>query len=102
MAGKLYVGDVGTFIIVDTKVDLTGALSLSFRVRKPDGTEVTWTPVILHTVDFKKYLRYEVQEGDFDQAGEYKLQAYAQVPEDGIYWEGRGETASFVVYARWN
>ena len=102
MAGKLYIGDIGTFIIVDTKVDLTNAVNAAYYIKKPDGTLVTWAPVVIHTVDFKKYLRYEVKAGDFDQAGEYELQAYAELPEDGDWWKGRGETAKFVVYARFN
>jgi hypothetical protein len=102
MAGKLYVGDFRTFIIVDTKVDLTGAINLALRVKKPDGTLVVWSPVIIHTVNFKKYLRYTVGATDFDQAGEYEIQAYAEVPQDGTFWEGHGETAKFVVYDRFN
>jgi len=87
--GKYYVGDVGTEIIVDTCSDITTATVTDLLVEKPDGTLVTWSGDVYETTKIK----YVVQAGDFDQAGEYILQAYVEMPG----WQGRGNSTSFRV-----
>lgn len=86
---RLYVGDVGTVIDVDTCIDLSGASSVSLLVRKPDGTVVTWSGSVADTTK----IRHTVGGGDLDQAGEYRVQAHAEVGG----WTGRGRVARFVV-----
>ena len=89
---KLYVGDVGTEVIVwcgDT--DISAATDLALKVKKPDGTTVTWTPSIHETY----YLKYVIQSGDLDMAGIYYLQSSFTLSG----WSGLGETAEFEVFA---
>lgn len=87
--GKYYVGDVGTEIIVDTCSDITTATVTDLLVEKPDGTSHVWSGSAYDTTK----IRYVVQAGDFDQDGEYYLQAYVEMPG----WSGRGVTTSFRV-----
>ena len=90
---KIYVGDVGTAIIVDCGSDLRGA-SADLAVRKPDGSETAWVASVV-TVDGKeRFLRYVTQGGDLDQPVTYKVQARVHVPG----WSGRGATFEFKVY----
>jgi len=86
---KYYVGDIGTEIIVDTCTDITQATVTDLNVEKPDGTDVVWHGSIFETTK----IRYVVQQGDFDQAGEYMLQAYVEI----VGWRGRGNVTSFKV-----
>lgn len=99
MAGKLYKGDQGTFILWDTEDDLTGSRNQKFKVRKPSGAVAEWGPATVYSMNGKKqYLYYEVQAGDFNEVGEYKIQAYAELPQDGgTWWEGLAETNVFIV-----
>lgn len=90
MGDKLYKGDVGTEVLVDCGCDLTGATVTRLKVEKPDGTVIEWTAAIHQN----NYLKYVTVAGDFDQSGEYKLQAYVKLPD----WEGHGETTRFRIY----
>lgn len=89
-ADRCFIGDIGTTITVNTCGDVTGATLVALDVQKPDGTTERW---VGGPVDTTK-IRYTVQPGDFDQAGEYRLQAYV----DMIGWKGRGTTATVKVY----
>jgi hypothetical protein len=88
---KYYVGDVGTLIYVSTLNDLTTATTTDLLVQKPRGAVVTWDADVDPTDDTR--ILYEVKVGDFDQAGEYKLQAYVVFPTG----QWRGNTAKFTV-----
>lgn len=92
MSGKVYVGDLGTVIIVDCGSAITGATTKDLKVKKPDGTIVTWTAEIYQV----NYLRYvsDLVDSDFDIEGVYYLQS--RVVVDG--WSGLGETANFRAY----
>ncbi len=95
MGNKVYVGDVGTAIVVDCGYDISEATDTSLKVRLPDGTSVTWAAEI-HAIDGEtRYLRYVTKAGDFQAAGNYRLQASLTL--NG--WSGLGETASFTVYS---
>lgn len=87
--GKYYVGDVGTQILVDTCSDITTATLVRLDVTKPDGTEVQWVGSVSDTTK----ILYIVSAGDFDQAGEYRLQSYVEIPG----WQGHGDTITFRV-----
>ena len=89
--GKHYVNEVGTPVVVDCGSAITGATSLALKVKKPDGTLVSWTPTIYET----NYLKYIVQSGDFNLSGTYYLQASLTLGG----WSGLGETASFQISA---
>lgn len=89
MANKIYVGDIGTEILLDTGVNITTATVHNIKYKKPDGTTGTWTGTVK---DFTK-ISYTVQAADLDQAGTYTLQAYVVMVG---YWSG--ETVTFIVY----
>ena len=90
MANKYYVGDTGTEIVLDTKVDLTGGTDAKIKVKKPDGNAVEWDASIKDTTR----LSHVAAADDLDQAGTYLLQASITLG----YWKGRGETAYLRVY----
>jgi len=87
---KYYVDDVGTTILVDVGSDVSEATECLLYVRKPNGTVVTW----IAAVSGAEEISYVVQDGDWDLAGIYMLQAYVVTPA----WSGRGSTATFTVY----
>ena len=69
---KVYVGNVGTNIDLDTEVDITSSTSLKILALKPDGTtEVSWTA----SRDGTSVVRYTTQAGDLDVEGTWRLQA---------------------------
>ncbi len=96
---KIYVGDVGTIIRLDTDpsgdagIDLATADTLKILVKKPDGTLVEWTATQYSDTT---QIQYTIQEDDLDIKGTYKVQAY--VAWDLPASEHRGETVSFKVY----
>ncbi len=89
--GKCFVGDVGTLLIVDCKKTITGATGILLKVRKPDETEHDWSATIYDT----SKIQYTVQAGDFDQAGDYRIQSYLTLGS----WVGRGHTFVLTVYS---
>ena len=91
MADKVYVGDVGTDVIVDCGEDITGATGLSLKVKKPDGTASSWTGDI--AVYNSNYLKYTIQSSDLSVDGRYKVQASLTLGT----WTGLGETDTFTV-----
>ena len=93
-AGKIYVGDIGTDIILNTNETISSATITNMKVKKPDGTTATWVGALEGTTKIK----YTVVEGDLSVAGTYKIQAYVSVSG----WTGLGETATFQVYAAYN
>jgi len=88
--GKVYVGDVGTEIVLDCGSDISDATVMEIEVSKPSGATETWTAALEGT----NYLKYVVQAGDLDEAGTWKLQASIVTPA----WTGLGETAKLKVY----
>ena len=91
---KHYLNEYGTELLVDTGTDLTGATVMKLCVKKPDGGFVEW--YCEQYSQNKKYLRYVLRIGDFDQVGEYKIQSMVE----SAGWSGVGETTSFIVYER--
>ena len=97
MAGKIYKGDYGVVIRVDTKIDLTSSTGHTLKVYKPDGREVSWACTI-ESPATGGILTYTTASGDLDVSGTYKL--YAEV----LYFpSGKfiGEVATFRVYGLW-
>lgn len=88
---KYYVGDIGTELIVDVCVDITSATAAKLYVLKPGATAaVEWVAGVYQT----QYLRHVCVAGDLSVAGEYKVQAWVQLPNGS--W--RGDVATFRVY----
>lgn len=94
MPGKIYVGDIGTEILVDLQEDISMAMEHVLLVKKPDGTEDQWATSIHND----RYLKYICQVGDLDQKGKYKIQP--QIVISG--WKGLGETVKLIVYEKFN
>jgi hypothetical protein len=94
---KVYVGDVGTVIVLDCKISLSAALSLIIVAKKPNGDIVEWTAEKNITEDDTS-LKYAVLQGDLDIPGTWELQAKVTLPT----WEGLGDTSKMRVYERFN
>jgi len=86
-----YVGEMGTQVVLDTEVTLTGAQSCVIKVKKPDGTEEEWSASVTETTK----IVHTLEDGDFDQAGLYKMQAYVEFDSDNTFL---GETVEMYVY----
>ena len=91
MADKVYMGDIGTIIDVDCGESLASATGQVLKVKKPNGTEVSWSASIA-----TNSLRHTAIAGDFDLVGTYFVQPY--LIQSG--WTGHGKTVTFEVYAR--
>ena len=89
---KAYVGDIGTVILLDCGVNVSSATVQKILVRKPDKTEHEWSG----TIEDDNYLKYVIIADDFDQKGDYLLQAYIETPA----WQGKGETVKLTVYEK--
>lgn len=89
---KVYVGDVGTVIYLDTGEDMSSASVMKIKVKKPDASTVEWTAAL--DVTNTNRIKYVVVADDLDQDGTYRLQAYCVTP----LWSGLGETAQLKVY----
>ena len=88
---KVYVGSVGTEILADAGLALTGA-TVSLLVMKPNGVEVIWDGDVYDTT----YVRHTTVARDLDVAGDYRVQPQV-LAADGS-WEIPGATGKFHVY----
>ena len=70
----VYINQSLLRIELDTTVDLTSASALRINYRKPSGTTGFWTA----TADGTKVV-YEVTGGDLNEAGKWRLQAFATI-----------------------
>jgi hypothetical protein len=99
---KVYVGDIGTEIRLDTnptnlpEIDIATATTLSILVQKPSGAEEEWVAVRFE--DTNRIYHY-TEDGDLDEAGIYKLQAFVAWADPTS--EHRGETVPLKVYDAW-
>lgn len=88
---KVYSGDIGTDIVLDTLVPLATATLLSIKVKEPNGTTTTWSG----TLDSTTKIKHTLVLGDTqNKHGTFKLQSYAEFPG----WSGLGETVDLEVY----
>ena len=87
---KIYVGDTGTEIVLDTGSPIIGASVVQVRARKPSGAIALWVGVV---VEVNK-IRYTTLVGDINEQGIWKLQAYVATP----LWTGLGETLEIKVF----
>jgi hypothetical protein len=82
--------------VTDDVIDFGDVTAATFSVRKPDGTEVTWTPVRTvgdGYIDLVYTLVASPGTSDFDQAGEYRIYATLTTPDGPI----RCDTQRFYV-----
>lgn len=91
---KVYVGDVGTVITLDTGVDISAATVREIKVSLPNGRSATWSAALSGTTA----ISFTTIANTLQLAGTYKLQAYVETPT----WSGRGETVTLEVYAAFN
>lgn len=89
---KIYKGDEGTVLEVDVGEDISTATTTELKVLKPDGAPATWVGSVNGLVNTQ--IDYTIVNGDLDQAGKYRLQAYVVT----VAWDGRGETVELMVY----
>ena len=90
---KIYVNTIGLPIYLDTDIDLTGAVLLAIKVRKPSGSETTW----VGSKYGDKEIVYTTLSGDLDEPGTYDLQSYVQLATGFL---GPGETVTLKIYPR--
>jgi hypothetical protein len=93
---KIYVNDIGVVIEIDMGESLSTATNLKLEVRKPDNTEVEWTPTVYGT-EFN-FLRYTTVANDLDQAGVWKANPFLSLGG----WTGLADTVTFEVYDKYN
>ncbi len=85
----MQVGDIGTIIRVTVQdlqadgtvvtLDVSLATTQQFRILKPDDTELTVTTSFT-TDGTDGLIEYATLDGDINQSGKYKLQAYLVFP----------------------
>ena len=93
---KIYVGDIGTDIILDAGQDITGA-TVSIAVLKPGATgETAWSGTVYALDEAAQYVRHTAEADDLDVPGVYRVQPVIALA--GSAWSGRGETAEFRVF----
>ena len=85
----IFVGDVGTEIVVDCGIAVTNATVRKIIVVKPGGRRVRWDAVLEST----NQIKYTTQVGDIDVIGDWSVQAYIELPS----WKGYGTIAEFKV-----
>ncbi len=72
---KIFVGDVGTRIKVNTGLSLQGVDTILLYVEKPDGSAaITWAALPLGAVA-NGLVYYDTIAGDIDISGIYRLYA---------------------------
>lgn len=74
MGVKHYVGEEGTDIVVDVGSDISSATTAALKVRKPDGSFVTWTGTV--TGAGNDHITYTITSVDFNLAGTYRIQSF--------------------------
>lgn len=89
---SMFVGDIGTEILINMQRDISTATNCSLTVKKPDGTIVTWTPTIYQV----KYFRYITVLNDLDQDGVYQIQPQFTLGT----WTGSGTICKIEVFKK--
>jgi hypothetical protein len=83
-------GDVGTLIQIDVSgtADLSSAIDLYIKYRKPSGKTGQWTATLNDP-----FIEYYTQAGDMDESGVWYLQAFF----DLTTWQGSSKIVSITV-----
>lgn len=90
MSNIVYKGDVGTVILLDTGMTITGATAITIEALKPSGVVSHWTATV-HTDNVS--VKHTIVSGEFDEVGNYVLQAKLTLA--GGTW--RGESVKLIV-----
>lgn len=64
--------DIGTSIVLDVGIDVTGASGISIEVKKPSGAQSSWSAVLYSG---NKSIEHVIVTNDLDEIGDYILQA---------------------------
>ena len=91
--GKIFEGQIGARIELETFDDLSGATLTEINYKKPGGAKGIWPA----TVDGTKLFFVTTVATDLDKRGLYQLQAHASGPG----FDALGETAEVQVYPPW-
>jgi len=93
---KIYIGDVGIKVKVETGIDLTDATTCVIKVAKPNGQLKEWAAVreSPYTSGILSYVTIGI---DLDVAGTYLGMAYIETSGGGKYF---GESFSFQVWEK--
>ena len=103
MSAKVHVGDVGTVFLATIKdqdgvvVDVSTAAVRQMRFKKPDGTLLTKTAVLV-TDGTNGQVKYTAIVGDIDQAGEWFTDGYVEIGSGK--WSSDVETFTVADYLR--
>jgi hypothetical protein len=90
--GDIFVGDIDTRIILECGVDVSAGTTLEIHYVKPSGETGIWEADPVDGEETQIY--YDTLEDDLDEAGDWQLQAYAELTSG---WEGHGEIAILTV-----
>ncbi len=88
---KIYKGDVGVEIRLDTGQNLTGATAMKINVQKPDGTKTEWAALQYNSTT----LYYVTIPGDLAASGDYVFQSYVEWGEGSKH---TGESVKLKIY----
>jgi len=88
---KIYVGQVGVEITLDTGIALAGATATKIRAKRPGRGSLLWDASIVESTK----VQYTTEATDLSEAGDWCLQAYVEI--DGA--KGYGETVTMAVYS---
>jgi hypothetical protein len=98
--GKIYVGDIGTVILIDMKENLDEATKFRFDVITPTS-KVNPSTGEMHggkqwdcEVVNSNFLQYITEEGDLSSSGVWKILPYVEFAD----WSGHGLQIEFIVH----
>ena len=83
---KHYVGEVGTVVWVDCGIAVDDATGVTVEIERPDGTVVSKAAVPETYNGSDNYVRFSIEAGDLNQAGDFKCQVKLTLGP----WTGRG------------
>lgn len=89
--GAVFVGDIGTRLMLDCGQDVSSSTVRKIRYLKPDGTSDYWNAQLDNGLEA---IYYDFVEDDIDLSGTWKFQSYLEMPT----WTGHGEIAVLKVY----
>jgi len=89
--GPVFVGDVGTQLLLDCGQDVSASTVRKIRYLKPDGTSGYWDADLDDGLE-KIYCYFQAE--DIDLSGTWKFQSYLEMPT----WTGHGQIAVLKVY----
>ena len=78
---SIYLGDVGTEIIIDCGAPISAATKCEIKFSRPSGTTGTWIATLKTTTS----ISYVTQADDIDELGLWWVQAYIETPAWKLY-----------------